>query len=655
MTNIFIENNLASSHSEHPKYRSDIDGLRAIAILSVVGFHAFPTWIQGGFIGVDIFFVISGYLISTIIFTKFNQNSFKFIEFYSRRIKRIFPALLLVLSASFVFGWFMLLSDEYKQLSKHIAGAAGFISNLILWNESGYFDNFAETKPLLHLWSLGIEEQFYIAWPLLLWVIWKLRLNLLTITVIVVVISFTFNVYQVHHNVTAAFYSPQTRFWELLAGTLLAYITLRQKMQQVNSSARNNIQSLLGFFLVSIGIIFITKDKLFPGWWALLPTIGAVLIIAAGPHTWLNRAVLSNRVLVWFGLISFPLYLWHWPLLSFVRIIEGEIPGIEIRFAVIVISIALAWMTFKFIEIPIRFGSNGQIKTITLLILMILIFCLGYISYKKDGLIFKATNSDFKITPYDWVKGYRHQNCFINAVDATSNSFADFCSSYINGKNKTPMIMLWGDSHAASIYRGLLKQTTRFGYDITQYTASGCPPILNFKVDKRKECEGINSFVLEQIKRQQPDTLILAAFWSMYDGKSDDWNLLEDQNIDATITLLKSLNIKNIYILGHLPTFKSNQSSIAANVFVANKIDRTFKRFNFSIIESNKRMELIAKNNNVKFISPLDLLCDGKGCLISTSSQTLIPLAWDYGHLTEAGSEFLIAKAVEKNLISFSK
>lgn len=149
--------------------------MRAIAVLFVVGFHAFPLWIKGGFIGVDIFFVISGYLISTIIIVGLERNNFSFIEFYTRRIKRIFPALLLVLISSFAFGWFVLLADEYKQLGKHIAGGAGFVSNYLFWNESGYFDNAAETKPLLHLWSLGIEEQFYIIWPLLLWLAWRTR------------------------------------------------------------------------------------------------------------------------------------------------------------------------------------------------------------------------------------------------------------------------------------------------------------------------------------------------------------------------------------------------------------------------------------------------------------------------------------------------
>ncbi len=306
----------------HPNYRSDIDGLRAIAVLSVVGFHAFPSWVKGGFIGVDMFFVISGFLISTIIFGSLDRNNFSFIEFYSRRIKRIFPALILVLLSSYVLGWFQLLADEYMQLGKHIAGGSGFVSNFILWSESGYFDNAAESKPMLHLWSLGIEEQFYIVWPFLLWLAWKQRLNLLTITIAIGLISFALNIVTVNTDVVAAFYSPQTRFWELMLGSFLAYITL-YKEWRVKASV-GNIQSLFGAALVAGGLLLVNKEQAFPGWWAVLPTTGVALIIASGSNAWLNRAILSNRLLVWFGLISFPLYLWHWPLLSFVRIVEAQ-------------------------------------------------------------------------------------------------------------------------------------------------------------------------------------------------------------------------------------------------------------------------------------------------------------------------------------------
>ena len=210
----------------HPKYRPDIDGLRAIAVLAVIGFHVFG--VMGGFTGVDIFFVISGFLISTIIFENLEHNSFSFNQFYQRRIRRIFPSLLLVLVACIFFGWVVHFADEYELLGKHISAGTGFISNLVLWSESGYFDVAAEKKPLLHLWSLGIEEQFYIFWPIFAWLMWKFRAHFLWLAIVLACISFGLNIWQVRVDTVAAFYSPLTRFWELLEGACLAYVMLLQ-------------------------------------------------------------------------------------------------------------------------------------------------------------------------------------------------------------------------------------------------------------------------------------------------------------------------------------------------------------------------------------------------------------------------------------------
>ncbi|MBS1214622.1 MAG: O-acetyltransferase OatA, partial [Proteobacteria bacterium] len=274
------------THLTHPRYRPDIDGLRAVAVLSVVAFHAFPRWVAGGFIGVDIFFVISGYLISSIIFSNLEHDTFSVVEFYRRRIRRIFPALITIMLASFAFGWFALLADEYKQLGGHIAGGAVFLSNFVLWGESGYFDNAAETKPLLHLWTLAIEEQFYIFWPLLLVFVWKRRWSFLRITALIAVASFAVNIYLIRENPTAAFYSPISRFWELMIGGVLAYITLHKPTWL---GSHRNLQSILGFLIVMLGLVFIDKTRAFPSWWALLPTIGSFLVLSGGPTSWPNK------------------------------------------------------------------------------------------------------------------------------------------------------------------------------------------------------------------------------------------------------------------------------------------------------------------------------------------------------------------------------
>lgn len=248
----------------HPKYRPDIDGLRAIAVLSVLWFHTFPDVLKAGFIGVDIFFVISGFLISSIIFENLDRGSFSFSEFYARRIKRIFPALSLVLLSCLVFGWFGLLEDEFKQLGKHVAAGAAFVSNFALWQESGYFNNAAETKPLLHLWSLAIEEQFYIVWPLLVWLVWKRKTLFWCVFAVAMLGSFATSVYLVRVDRVAAFYFPGSRIWELLGGAALAYLAVRPVRWQPTTTQRN-VASWLGASLLALAFFKIDKNRPYPG------------------------------------------------------------------------------------------------------------------------------------------------------------------------------------------------------------------------------------------------------------------------------------------------------------------------------------------------------------------------------------------------------
>ncbi|MEZ5649555.1 MAG: acyltransferase family protein [Burkholderiaceae bacterium] len=414
--------------ASHPGYRPDIDGLRAIAVLSVLAYHAFPQYLTGGFLGVDVFFVISGFLISTIIFESLDRGTFRFGAFYARRIRRIFPALLLVLTVCLAAGWPLLFADEYAQLGKHIGGGAGFVSNLVLWSEAGYFDDAAEVKPLLHLWSLGIEEQFYIVWPLLVWMAWQRRFNPAIVIGSVAAISFALNIAQVGGAPVAAFYSPLTRFWELLAGSLLAWAMLARRRggeaalpdppsRPIDASAATisgpnpaaDLLSVAGICLLGFGFWHVDKAFLFPGYWALVPVLGAVLLIVAGPRAWVNRRVQSNRLAIWFGVISYPLYLWHWPLLSFARIIEGEQPSWRIRLAAVAVSIALAWLTCRFIEAPLRFGGYARTKIVALVCSMFVLGSLGYGVLQHDGIasrpiarlgeVITAARADWRFEP----------------------------------------------------------------------------------------------------------------------------------------------------------------------------------------------------------------------------------------------------------------
>lgn len=288
------------------KYRSDIDGLRALACLAVVIYHAFPESLRGGFTGVDIFFVISGFLISSILYRNlYNPNNpgrVNIVDFYVRRVKRILPALICVLLFVLTVGYFLLLPNEYQKIGKHVLGGSTYISNFILYFESGdYFNQDSNQKPLLHLWSLGVEEQFYLIFPLFLWLIYKLKLSLFKSLVVFASISFVINIYSVLTNHGSyAFYMPWARFWELSLGSILAYMAMFKhnwdfKLQQTSGRLINsNLLSIVGVLLIVIGYFVIKSSSKFPGFIALSPVVGSVCIIAAGPKAFINRYILSS-------------------------------------------------------------------------------------------------------------------------------------------------------------------------------------------------------------------------------------------------------------------------------------------------------------------------------------------------------------------------
>src|SRR5437879_7644415 len=329
--------------SPSSRYRPDIDGLRAIAVMLVVNFHAFPEAMPGGFIGVDIFFVISGFLITGIIVRELDQQRFSLLAFYNRRIRRIFPALIVVLCATLVLGWLWMLPAAYAQLSADVFASAAFFSNIALLLQSGYFDIESAKKPLLHLWSLGIEEQFYLFWPLILMLVVLLRLSILVAASMIGVASFALNVALIASDPVATFYLPFTRAWELLAGAVLACSWNRVSQ---NSTA-STLRASLGILLIAIAAGVLDTKIAFPGWWAILPVAGAALLLSA-PEAWFCRIVLASRPLVWIGLISYPLYLWHWPLFVFVAIIKFAPLTLLERELIIGTSFALDWLTFRF-------------------------------------------------------------------------------------------------------------------------------------------------------------------------------------------------------------------------------------------------------------------------------------------------------------------
>jgi peptidoglycan/LPS O-acetylase OafA/YrhL len=330
-------------------YRLDVDGLRAIAVIAVLAFHAFPLIFPAGFIGVDIFFVISGFLISGIILDGLKGGTFTFVDFYSRRVRRIFPALAVVCAACLAFGWVALLPDEFRSLGKHVVGGATFISNIILLRESGYFDVNAQLKPLLHLWSLGIEEQYYLVWPAVLFICRNRSRKTAMVIAVTGAISFAMNLYLTRTHPSAAYYLPFSRFFELMIGSALAFIT-----RHIHTGPRfSNLKSFAGVAMLVTCFVLIDPQSYFPGWWAAWVCGGTYLLIDAGQTSWFNRRVLSSAPLVWLGRISYPLYLWHWPLLSFSFIVIGT-PSVGFRLGILLLSVALAWLTNILLERPLQ-------------------------------------------------------------------------------------------------------------------------------------------------------------------------------------------------------------------------------------------------------------------------------------------------------------
>lgn len=524
-----------------PRYRPDIDGLRAVAVLAVVAFHAFPDMVQGGFVGVDIFFIISGYLITTIILESLDNKKFSFWEFYARRIRRIFPALALVLITCLVAGWFVLLPDEYKQLGKHVAGGAGFVSNLVLWREAGYFDNAAETKILLHLWSLGVEEQFYVFWPLMLFLAWR-RINIFRFIVVILLLSFGINISTVGTNSVAAFYSPLARFWELMLGGILAYLAIhrwewkRLWQGQLNVhpeggiSLANEIKrsrellSVTGFVLIAIGIFALNKELAFPGWWVLFPTVGAAMLIAAGNNTWLNRKLLANRVAVWIGLISYPLYLWHWPLLTFARLLESGTPPYAVRAAAILLSILLASLTYKLVERPARFGSHGTVKALILSVLMLVAGGIGVAIYQKNGLPERAAiqlaGPQQKIHVDD-VSMHNYENCTASSEYPYKALNKDFFCMQSSADSRQPTNVVIGDSHSYPMYFGLYDHYVKQrGERLLLLGAPGCPPfrgVESFEKGSADSCRKLMDTMLSRIEKDsEVKTIILVNRGPLY-------------------------------------------------------------------------------------------------------------------------------------------
>jgi peptidoglycan/LPS O-acetylase OafA/YrhL len=457
-------------HTAEESYRPDIDGLRAVAVLAVVAFHAFPQWLPGGYVGVDVFFVISGFLISGQLMAAAAGGQISFAGFYARRIRRIFPALLVVLAAVAVAGWWVLLPGEWVELRRHIGASAIFANNILLWSEAGYFDGPSELKPLLHLWSLGVEEQFYLIWPVLIWWWWRRDLRWTVAIALVVAASFAINVITVANGATtAAFFLPHTRLWQLGGGALLA--AFARKQIAVRSA---NALSMAGVLLILFSFAALSRSTAYPGWAALGPTLGAVLVIAAGRDAAVNRTWLSMRPMVFVGLISYPLYLWHWPILSLLQVTElGQVPP-GLKVAAIAASVVLASITYLFIEQPARRSMTPATMShvAPLLASMIVIGMVMEIAISTDWLTPPARTALQIDAPV-------RADLNTSVCRRRFPGLGEYCQQF--HPDLTVTTALLGDSHAAHFLPGLGAMMRRNVETAVHLGQTGCPPLIGIE------------------------------------------------------------------------------------------------------------------------------------------------------------------------------
>jgi peptidoglycan/LPS O-acetylase OafA/YrhL len=634
----------ATRGADRGRYRPDIDGLRAVAVAIVVLYHAFPRHLQGGFIGVDVFFVISGYLISGIILGGLAAQRFSFADFYARRIRRIFPALTVVLAAVAATGWFVMFADDYQRLGRHIAAGAAFAANFVLWHESSYFDTAAELKPLLHLWSLGIEEQFYLIWPLLLVGASKWKRGPLMLTLALGTASFLIAIWTVRIDRTPAFFAPWTRFWELLAGAMLACIEIDRGLavvvQRLSSSrvAANGL-SIAGATMIAAGVVLIDGTRVFPGLWVLLPVAGTFLLIVAGQRAWINRTVLSFPIVVWVGLISYPLYLWHWPLLAFARLNVGGTPSASARLALIAISVVLAWATYRLVEWPIRFGSRAKLAVPAFSAAMVVLAAAGLATDASGGFIDRAINRSDAAHLVDYYERMRRQGlrfayraeCDVMdwITEATRDRLDPSCTTAGSGGT----VFLWGDSFAQALSQGIREQLPP-NITLAQVTTSAClPAIDNFDLSVReRRCEKTNLYAMEQIGRLHPLLTIVAQSGG---HAAADWPRLAQRAIE--------LGSRQVLIVGPFPLWYPGLPRVFASHHLADRPEYVSTGVNLDQFRIDRQLAAtLADVPNVTYVSLLERLCREGACLARVPGEGDLDLmAVDFGHLSPKGSSYV--------------
>ena len=648
-------------------YRPDIDGMRALAVLAVVAYHYSPANFPGGFIGVDIFFVISGYLITGILVKAIENNEFSTFggllsDFYQRRIRRIFPTLILVLSVCLVIGWLVLFSSEYARLGKYVAAGAGYVENFVLWHEAGYFDHASIDKTLLHLWSLAVEEQFYIAWPLLLWVITRRHWPLLRAIALIAAVTFVLNVYLVFsgHN-THAFYSPIPRTWELMVGAWLA-VGHRRGVSWL--TRWRSAQSWGGITLIVAGLVLIDPASAFPGFWALMPVLGTAMIVNAGPNTFLNGRLLSWRPAVGVGLISYPLYLWHWALLSLVVIVFGDNdPTFRhvSRIVLFVLSILLAWLSYRYFEDPIRRSGRG-FTAISLTAAVAILGLAGLAVYALSGIPDRPA-SFVSVNAEQYVKSMQ-MGTLANSLDCfnpqTNMTFLQkkgheaylpdkwYCE--IGDTRSKTVVLAYGDSHARAMIPTLDKYGKATNTRIVFASIGSCLPLMDVMVhtDYPDACHELSQKVAQFARDVRPKAVVLIEAWASYlgAGKIHIQQSITGQQalhitLSETLASYQKLGIP-VVLMEDNPLQRTSvpKASIRFAVNPSEQVlnESAVTRISYEQQEAGANSVLRSVASQYSLASVLGVgnaLCDADICPWARQHEFLY---YDSGHLSEAGA-----------------
>jgi len=604
-------------------YRADIDGLRAIAVLAVLLYHGDIDPFRGGFVGVDIFFVISGYLISKLIAEHVDAGRFSLVEFYERRIRRILPAFLLVTATTLALGSVLLVPKDLIDLARSALAATFFVSNVLFWQSSGYFAGPAETKPLLHTWSLGVEEQFYLLFPLAMLGLTRLgRDARAAILVVAMLAGFGLGFWATMRHPNAAFYLAPFRIWELLLGAVVALAPvppLRHRWLREACTAA-------GLVLIAYATVQLSRKTPFPGTAALLPCIGTALLIhAGGQGLSLGTMLLRSRPLVAVGLVSYSLYLWHWPALVFTRYVLRRRLSDPEALVVLAVAAALAFLSWSLVERPFR-GSRGILgrRAVFRLAggaaagLAALALVIG-----ASGLPgrFPQALRDMDLSGRE---AYRTGICFFGTRRQLDGWNAEACAI---GPADRPNALLWGDSFAAHYVPGLRAHADELPWRVLQYTLSACAPAWGFAPSGEPDCPDFNARVRQLVQEHDVQTVLMAANWVLAFERG-----LEAGALARTVEELLAGGRK-VVLIGQSPILREAAPDIVMkNQLATGAIgpDHSALRYPRSITAGLRQAA-----GEATFFDPGARLCEQDLCRFRDGLDLIF---WDDSHLTRHGS-----------------